>query len=114
MKTRHILLALLTTAASFLQAADPLGIDSLMQNPAVHAGKDILVEGHVERVSAARRMVVLIDTTEADCKDACGRKTLLVQIPDPLPLPEKGTTIRVAGTLANDQSPTLLAKDITR
>jgi hypothetical protein len=114
MKTKHLLVALLAYTAALLHAADPVGIDILMQNPASFAGREILVEGHVDRVSAARRMVVLIDTTEADCQDACGRKSLVVQIPETLPIPEKGTNIQVTGSLSEDQSPSLLATAIDR
>jgi hypothetical protein len=114
MKTKHLVVALLASTAFLLHAADPVGIDTLMQNPVSFVGREILVEGHVERVSAARRMVVLIDTAEADCKDACGRKSLVVQIPETLSIPEKGTNIRVTGSLSEEQSPSLLATAIDR
>ncbi len=114
MKTKHLVVALLASTAFLLHAADPVGIDTLMQNPVSFVGREILVEGHVERVSAARRMVVLIDTAEADCQDACGRKSLVVQIPETLSIPEKGTNIRVTGSLSEEQSPSLLATAIDR
>lgn len=114
MKTKNLLVVLLASTASLLQAADPVGIDTLMQNPTSFAGSEILVEGHVERVSAARRMVVLIDTTEAGCQDACGRKTLVVQIPETLPIPKKGINIQVTGSPSEDPSPSLVATAIDR
>jgi hypothetical protein len=112
MKTKTLLVALFASTASILQATDPVGINALMQNPAPFAGGEILVEGHVDRVSAERRMVVLIDTAEAGCTDGCNRKTLMVQIPEGIAVPEKGVNIQVAGSLSAAEPPRLSATAI--
>lgn len=99
MRIHQVLLAAATLILAPLQAADPIGINALAANAGDFAGKEITVTGHIDRVSAARRMVVLIDTSEATCKDGCNRKTLLVELPAESPLPAKGQTLVATGKL---------------
>lgn len=102
MKIRLLLFTLACLASAH---ADPIGINALAGKPADFAGKEITVTGHVDRVSASKRMVVLIDASEATCTDGCDRKTLVLQIPEAAPLPAKGTTLTATGTLAGESNP---------
>jgi hypothetical protein len=114
MRTIALAIALLATpfAASHAAdpaAADPVGINKLMEKPAEFAGSEITVAGHVDRVSAERRMVVLIDSSEAGCSDGCSRKTLVVQLPEKLEVPAKGSNVRVVGKLSAGTAPKMSA-----
>ncbi len=96
---KTILLLVTLGALTHLSAAEPVGINQLRETPASFTGRAITVTGLVDRVSKERRMVVLIDTSEATCTDACERKTLIVQIPEGSTLPEKGDISTATGTL---------------
>jgi hypothetical protein len=109
MKTHIIILTVATLLVSPLRAAEPLGINALTSNPAQYAGREITVMGHVDRISAARRMVVLIDSSEATCTDGCDRKTLVVEFPAESPLPTKGQTLTVTGKLFTETTPLRLS-----
>lgn len=109
MKIRHLFITLIALATVH---AEPIGINAVAGKPADYAGKAITVTGYVDRVSASKRMVVLIDATEATCTDGCDRKTLVVEIPAEAPLPAKGTSLTVTGTLVDEGKPLrLVAKD---
>ncbi|MCX7869252.1 MAG: hypothetical protein N2322_04800 [Terrimicrobiaceae bacterium] len=98
----------LLAAGLALAAEQATGVNSLLANLPAHEGRQIAVIGHVDRVSASRRMVILIDLAEAGCADGCERKTLLVQLPEGAPMPAKGANILVTGTLRQPEgSPTL-------
>jgi hypothetical protein len=52
-------------------------VDSLAAKPSDFTGKIVAVLGVVERVSEAKRMFTLIDTSEAGCADACQRAMIV-------------------------------------
>lgn len=104
---KHIILQL--TAAILLipwaQAGEPIGVNAANDRQAELAGKTVTISGLVDRVSTARRMVILIDTSEADCADACERKNLVVQLPDAVEIPAKGAFVTAMGTLGSESDP---------
>jgi len=100
--------ALLAMAAIFQPSsyAEPLrGVDELLADPAASDGKSLVLAGWVDRVSVQRRMVILIDVSEADCQDACNRKTLAALFPETVQLPEKGTRLTLRGILRSLRDP---------
>lgn len=109
MKTRLLLFVMSAMILVSVRAGEPLGVNAFFENRAEFAGKEVTLTGLVDRVSAARRMVVLIDTTEADCTDACDRKTVVVQVPDAVEIPAKGSFITASGTVVPDADPPQLA-----
>lgn len=113
MKIRYVLLACAALWLAPLPAAEPIGINALTSDPAKYESRVITVTGLVDRVSAARRMVVLIDATEATCTDACERKTLIVELPESAPIPAKGKTLTATGKLsAAGTPPRLVASEV--
>jgi hypothetical protein len=112
MKTIALVVTLLVTSFAASHAADPIGINKLMEKPTEFAGSDITVAGHVDRVSAERRMVVLIDLSEAGCSDGCNRKTLVVQLAENLEVPGKGSNVQVVGRLSAEPTPKLSATSL--
>lgn len=108
---KHIILQLAAAALliSWAQARDPIGVNAAYNQQAELAGKTVTVTGLVDRVSTARRMVILIDTSEAGCADACERKNLVVQLPDSIELPAKGASITAIGTFGSEKNPPQLA-----
>lgn len=105
MKTRFLLIVIPALMLTFARADEPLGVNTVFEKNVEFVGKEITVTGLVERVSASRHMVVLIDTTEATCTDACDRKTLVVLLPKTANLPSKGSFLTVNGTLIPDANP---------
>jgi len=108
---KHIILQL-TTAILLIpwaQAGEPIGVNAANDQQAELAGKTVTITGLVDRISTARRMVILTDTSEADCADACERKNLVVQLPDAVELPAKGAFVTVIGTFGSEKNPPQLA-----
>jgi len=88
-----------------LTATESIGIDTLVSQSAELTDEEITVAGHVDRVSTERRLVLVIDLSEAGCADACSRNTLAVQIAEGLELPAKGENIAFHGRLIKDSNP---------
>ncbi|MDX2081286.1 MAG: hypothetical protein SFU53_10920 [Terrimicrobiaceae bacterium] len=83
MKTIISTLIAVVCAASAAQAQDKpalTGVDSLAAKSADYSGKTVAVSGIVERVSEAKKMFTLIDTSEAGCADACERAMIVAQL----------------------------------
>jgi hypothetical protein len=115
MKTRPLLFAVAALMIPLLHAGEPLGVNALHQKLPETAGTEITVTGLVDRISAARRMVVLIDTSEASCKDACERKLLVVTLPESAEMPAKGSFLTATGKLTPDADPPqLLATNLVQ
>jgi hypothetical protein len=112
MKTRMLALAISALLLSPVHSEEPVSINALAEKPAEFSGRQITVTGLVDRISVARRMVVLIDASEATCTDACDRKTLVVRVPEDTALPGKGDLLTVTGTLVPDSDP--LQMDMVR
>jgi hypothetical protein len=81
------------------------GESKLLADPAASDGKSLVLAAWVDRVSVQRRMVILIDVSEADCQDACNRKTLAALFPETVQLPEKGTRLTLRGILRSLRDP---------
>lgn len=109
MKTRLLLTALTLFLMPPAKAEPPIGVNTLHEKSADLAGKELAVTGLVDRVSAARGMVVLIDSSEATCTKACERKTLVVLLPKGVELPAKGSFLTANGRLVPDTNPPQLA-----
>lgn len=106
MKTRLLLLLTLSVVIlSPARAGEPLGVNAVVEKSAEFSGKEITVTGLVDRVSAARRMIILIDASEATCTDACERKTIVVQLPETLDMPAKGSFLTATGPLTPGSNP---------
>ena len=116
MKTKSQVLLLVTLLAVALVPAtfatapravtDVVGVNTVAAKPGDYQGNDIQLTGIVHRVSAARRMVVLIDTSEADCTDACTPATVLVKLGEsPAELPKAKDRILVVGKISGEGSP---------
>lgn len=105
MKIRRLLFAVSTLLIPLVHAGEPLGVNALHEKLSESAGTEITVTGLVDRVSAARRMVVLIDTSEASCKDACERKLLVVTLPESAEMPAKGSFLTATGKLSPEADP---------
>lgn len=109
MDTRFLLLAVPALFLSLSQAAEPIGVNSVVEKMVEFSGREITVTGMVDRVSTARRMVILIDASEATCQEACERKTVIVRLPDTIEMPAKGSFLTASGTLVPDSNPAQLA-----
>lgn len=109
MKNTIIQLTAAALLLAVLHAEEPVGVNALHEKQADYAGKAITVTGLVDRVSSSRRMVMLIDTIEATCTDACDRKNLVVQVPTSIELPAKGSIVTAVGTLGMESNPPQLA-----
>lgn len=109
MKTRLLPLALSALFLSLAHAGESLGVNAVVEKIAEFPGREITVTGLVDRVSAARRMVILIDASEATCTEACDRKTVVVQLPDAAEMPAKGSFLTATGTLTPGSNPPQLA-----
>ncbi len=105
MKIRLLLFAVSALLIPLVHAGEPLGVNALHEKLPESAGMEISVTGLVDRVSAARRMVVLIDTSEASCKDACERKLLVVTLPESVEMPAKGSFLTATGKLSSEADP---------
>ena len=105
MKNTIIQLTAAALLLAVLHAEEPVGVNALHEKQADYAGKAVTVTGLVDRVSSSRRMVILIDASEATCIDACDRKNLVVQVPDAMELPAKGAFVTAVGTLAPGSNP---------
>lgn len=105
MKPRILLASLTLILAPLAKADPPIGVNALHEKIPELPGKDLAVTGLVDKVSAARGMVVLIDSSEATCKDACERKTLVVLLPEGAEAPDKGTFLTATGLLVPDTNP---------
>lgn len=115
MKNHLLAMAIFATVLPCAAAAEPIGVNTASEKITELNGREITLIGLVDRVSAARRMVVLIDTSEATCKDSCQRKTIMVQLPADAELPAKGATILVTGMLLPDpDAPELTAVRVSR
>ncbi|MCC5805674.1 MAG: hypothetical protein JJU00_05025 [Opitutales bacterium] len=100
--------ASLATAEGKAGPKPPLGVDALVKVLDSHAGKPVSVYGIVHLVSAERRMFAMIDTSEADCTEACSPNIVLVRFPannKELKLPERGREIVVSGRLDEVRTP---------
>lgn len=105
MKPRILLASLTLILAPLAKADPPIGVNALHEKIPELPGKDLAVTGLVDKVSAARGMVVLIDSSEATCKDACERKTLVVRLPEGAGAPAKGTFLTATGRLVPGTNP---------
>ncbi len=105
MKTRILLASLALILAPLAKAEAPIGVNALHGKLPELPGQELTVTGLVDRVSAARGMVVLIDSSEASCKEACERKTLVVRLPEGAGAPAKGTFLTVNGHLVPGTNP---------
>lgn len=92
--------ALLATA----QAAEPLAVDAVFDQAETLAGQEITVRGAVERVSAARHMVMLVDKAELTCTTGCEPRRLPLQLQETAELPAKGDLIQATGTLEKTEA----------
>lgn len=104
---KQIILQLTATALfiPWAHAGDPIGVSAANDQQAELAGKTVTITGLVNRVSMARRMMILIDTSEADCADACEGKNLVVQLPDFIEVPAKGAFVTAVGTFGSESNP---------
>lgn len=105
MKICLLLFAISSLVLSPARAGETLGVNVTVEKRAEFDGREIAVNGLVDRVSAARRMVVLIDASEATCQEACDRKMLVVQVPEAAAMPVKGSFLKATGTLAPGTNP---------
>jgi hypothetical protein len=89
-------------AASVVIAQDKpalTDVDSLAAKPGNYAGKIIAVSGVVERVSEAKKMFTLVDSSEAACTDGCQRSMVVAQLGQGLTaLPKATEPVIVIGT----------------
>ena len=70
-------------AASVVIAQDKpalTDVDSLAAKPGNYAGKIVAVWGVVERVSAAKKMFTLVDSSEVGCADGCQRSMVVAEL----------------------------------
>ena len=90
-------------AASVVIAQDKLAltdVDSLAAKPGNYAGKIIAVSGVVERVSEAKKMFTLVDSSEAACADGCQRSMVVAQLGQGLTaLPKATEPVIAIGTV---------------
>lgn len=114
-KSKILLLALLFAAIALPLWADEspavLGVDTLAAKPADYAGKPLHLTGIVHRVSTERRMIVLIDLSEANCTDSCTPASVLVHLAKDGNLPSAKETILVVGKLEKTSPPITLKAD---
>ena len=71
-------------------------MDSLAANPGDYTGKIVAVSGIVERVSEAKHMFTLIDSSEAGCADGCQRAMIVAELGQGLTALPKATEQVVA------------------
>ncbi|MGA7881135.1 MAG: hypothetical protein WCD63_09740 [Terrimicrobiaceae bacterium] len=90
-------------AASVVIAQDRLAltdVDSLAAKPGNYAGKIVAVSGVVERVSEAKKMFTLVDSSEAGCADGCQRSMVVAQLGQGLTaLPKATEPVIAIGTV---------------
>lgn len=83
MKTIISIFIAVICAVSVVMAQDKpalTGVDSLAAKPSDFSGKIVAVSGIVERVSAAKKMFILVDPSEAGCVDGCFRAMIVAQL----------------------------------
>jgi hypothetical protein len=105
MKIRMLLLTIPVFFLPLAHAGETVGVNAVVEKSAEFSDREILLTGLVDRVSAARRMVILIDTSEATCTEACDRKTVIVQLPEVAEIPAKGSFVTATGTLTPGSNP---------
>jgi hypothetical protein len=105
MKIRMLLLTIPVFFLPLAHAGETVGVNAVVEKSAEFSDREILLTGLVDRVSAARRMVILIDTSEATCTEACDRKTVIVQLPEVAEIPAKGSFVTAIGTLTPGSNP---------
>jgi hypothetical protein len=105
MKTRLLLTALTLILVLPANAETPIGVDALHEQSSALSEKELAVTGLVDRVSAARGMVVLIDSSEATCTKVCERKSVVVLLPKGVEMPVKGTFLTANGRLVPGTNP---------
>jgi hypothetical protein len=105
MKTRLLLTALTLILVLPANAETPIGVDALHEQSSALSEKELAVTGLVDRVSAARGMVVLIDSSEATCTKVCERKSVVVLLPKGVEMPVKGTFLIANGRLVPGTNP---------
>jgi hypothetical protein len=88
-KTEEKMIAIISTFIAVICAASAViaqdkpvltGVDQLVAKPRDYTGKIVAVSGIVERVSEAKKMFTLVDTSEAGCADACQRAMIVAQL----------------------------------
>ena len=105
MKTKTLTTTLIATlcAIGLATAEDQsavTGVNALIANPAEHSGKTVTITGIVNLVSQERKMFTLIDTSEADCTDACQQPTIIAELgPDLTTLPKPTETVVATGKM---------------
>ncbi len=105
MKTRLLLTALTLILVLPANAEMPIGVNALHEQSSALSEKELVVTGLVDRVSAARGMVVLIDSSEATCTKVCERKSVVVLLPKGVEIPVKGTFLTANGRLVSGTNP---------
>lgn len=105
MKIRMLLLTIPVFFLPLAHAGETVGVNAVVEKSAEFSDREILLTGLVDRVSAARRMVILIDTSEATCTEACDRKTVIVQLPQAAEIPAKGSFVTATGILTPGSNP---------
>lgn len=105
MKTRLLLTALTLILVLPANAETPIGVNALHEQSSALSEKELAVTGLVDRVSAARGMVVLIDSSEATCTKVCERKSVVVLLPKGVEIPVKGTFLTANGRLVPGTNP---------
>ena len=105
MKTRLLLTALTLILVLPANAETPIGVDAIHEQSSALSEKKLAVTGLVDRVSAARGMVVLIDSSEATCTKVCERKSVVVLLPKGVEMPVKGTFLTANGRLVPGTNP---------
>ena len=105
MKARLLLTALTLILVLTANAETPIGVNALHEQSSALSEKELVVTGLVDRVSAARGMVVLIDSSEATCTKACERKSVVVLLPKGIELPAKGSFLTANGRLVPGTNP---------
>ena len=105
MKTRLLLTALTLILVHPANAETLIGVDALHEQSSALSEKELAVTGLVDRVSAARGMVVLIDSSEATCTKVCERKSVVVLLPKGVEIPVKGTFLTANGRLVPGTNP---------
>jgi hypothetical protein len=105
MKTRLLLTALTLILVLTANAETPIGVNALHEQSFALSEKELAVTGLVDRVSAARGMVVLIDSSEATCTKVCERKSVVVLLPKGVEMPVKGTFLTANGRLVPGSNP---------
>ena len=114
MKIRLLLTALTLFLVLPAQAGTPIGVNALHEQSAALSEKELAVTGLVERVSPARGMVILIDSSEATCTKVCERRSLVILLPKGVELPAKGTFLTANGRLVPGTNPPQLnAESVT-